>query len=24
VGTVYLATHLAVRIFGERTERPHS
>jgi hypothetical protein len=24
VGTVYLATHLAVRIFGERTERPRT
>ena len=24
VGTVYLATHLAVRIFGERTGRPRT
>lgn len=24
VGTVYLATHLAVRIFGERTKRPRT
>ncbi len=24
VGTVYLATHLAVRIFGEKTGRPRT